>query len=68
MQVASLFRRATALVLTGAALVLVTGCQDEKPAPPPNITVNPPATPPKAGAPTNAGPGSNAASDSTLKH
>jgi len=55
------------LTLTAAGLVFVAGCSEEKPAPPPNITVNPPATPLKVGPGTNAGPGSNAASDSTLQ-
>jgi hypothetical protein len=69
----SLFRRITGLALTAAGLILVAGCSEgaDKQAPPPNITVNPPAAPPKVGTPTNAGPGSGgaaAATDSTLRH
>jgi len=68
MPVALLFRRTTGLTLIAAGLVFVAGCSEEKTAPPPNITVNPPAAPPKPGRPTDAGPGSNAAADSTLQH
>jgi len=67
MPFASLIRRTAGLSLSVAGLVFVAGCSEEKPAPPPNITVNPPAPQPK-GSPTNAGPGSNAAQDSTLRH
>ena len=64
----SSFLRITALALSAASLFVVAGCSGaEKAAHPPNITVNPPAAPPKPGAPTNAGPGSNAATDSTLR-
>jgi len=72
MPFALLFRRITGLALATSGLILLAGCSgDEKAAPPPNITVNPPAAPPKPGTPTNAGPGSGgaaAATDSTLRH
>jgi len=69
MSFASLIRRTSGLALSAAGLFFVAGCSEEKSAPPPNITVNPLAVPAKpTGSPTNAGPGSNAAQDSTLRH
>jgi hypothetical protein len=68
MSFASSFRRATGLMLAAASLVVVAGCSGEgdTPAPAPTINVTPPSAPPPVGAPTDAGPGSNAATDSTL--
>ncbi|QDV38502.1 hypothetical protein ElP_64570 [Tautonia plasticadhaerens] len=68
MPFASSFRRASALALAVASLFVVAGCSGggDEPAPVPNITVNPLAAPPPGGAETNAGPGSSAATDSTL--
>ena len=68
MPFASSIRCASGLALAVASLFVVAGCSGggDEPAPPPTITVNPPAAPPPPGAETNAGPGSNAATDSTL--
>jgi uncharacterized lipoprotein YbaY len=62
-------RRARVLAGIGLAAASLAGCQQEvdKPAPPPNITINvQPASTVRKSAPVDSGPVSNAATDSTL--
>lgn len=68
MTLPSLLQGASGRAIFVASLFVVAGCSGggEPPAPPPNITVNPLAAPPVGSSETNAGPGSNAATDSTL--
>ena len=58
--------RRNRLALVGVVLFVIAGCSEEKPAPPPVLNVNPPATAPKPARASDIGPGSGSgAYDST---